>query len=113
MKKKKISGFASFVNSENLIFHYHLIRTGKDMFEWIDYTSRGHITFQNGIPVGSTKVDNDCWPVGKKCKVHARRMQGTGKEFDHYIMQKLSATYNDVESSIAHGVALLLPILEK
>ena len=112
MRKKKIHGYASFVNSEQLVFQMHLIRTGKDSYEWIDYRYRGHLTFQNGIPVGSTKLDG-CFPAGKPCKVHCKRMRGSGSDFDRYVMEKLSATYDDVETLIAKGVAQMLPIVEK
>jgi len=112
--KNKLSGYASYVCSGDLLMHTSLRRIGTDKYDWISYTCRrgGIIMFLNGTPVGFSRVE-DCWPTGKRIRIHVRQCIGTAEDFDNFVMEMTANTYNDVEPGIAKFLATTLPIIEK
>lgn len=112
VKAKKQLGYVNYVNSGNLLIDTSLVRTGKDSFEWVYYTCRGIVVFMWGAPIGTTRVEG-ALPVGEKVKVHAKRMSGSAKDFDKFIMKQLATIFEDVEPGLAEYYALKFPIIEE
>lgn len=112
MKKKKITGYTNYIFGDNFVADMSVRRIAENMYEWVYYTCRGEITFLDGCPVGSSRIE-DNWPAGKRRKVHATLHRGTAKEFDNFVMEKLSNIFEDVEPGMVALSVSRFPIIGK
>lgn len=110
--KNKLSGYGFYVFGGDLLRDTTLRRIGRDKYDWIAYTYRRGIVMRMGeVPVSASRTKGRL-PLEKGIKMHIIHCIGTAEDFDKFVIEMASTTYDDVRPGVAKFYATRFPIIK-